>query len=150
MSNPDQPRTLSQRDKRSLIFHVLYAYNSAQGTSSLESVVKGVTQGFDVSVELDDEVMKTIRSIIETEEQLDTQLEPFLDNWRLDRLGTCTLLIMRFALWELLNSETPTTIVLNEAIELAKCFTEQDAYKFINGVLDRASRSIRKDEVSPE
>jgi N utilization substance protein B len=41
-------------------------------------------------------------------------------------------------LWELLNTDTDPRIVMNEAIELAKCFAEDDAYRFINGLLDRA------------
>jgi N utilization substance protein B len=48
-----------------------------------------------------------------------------------------TKLILRFALWELAQATTAPSVVLNEAIELAKCFSEKDAYKFINGVLDR-------------
>ena len=48
------------------------------------------------------------------------------------------------ALWELMETETPSTIVLNEAIELAKCFSEKDAYKFVNGVLDKAVKQLNR------
>jgi N utilization substance protein B len=48
------------------------------------------------------------------------------------------------ASWELLETDTPSTIVINEAIELAKAFSEKDAYKFINGVLDQAVKNLAK------
>ncbi len=63
--------------------------------------------------------------------ELDKIVERFLANWRLERLGVSTRIILRLAVWELLNTETASTIVINEAVELAKCFSEIDAYKFI-------------------
>ena len=39
-------------------------------------------------------------------------------------------------MWELTNTEMHPTIVINEAVELAKCFSEKDAYRFVNGILD--------------
>jgi N utilization substance protein B len=72
---------------------------------------------------------------------------PFLHNWRFDRIGCCTKLILRFAMWELFYTDTPDSIVINEAVELAKCFSEKDAYKFINGILDEAikSKAVKKE-----
>jgi N utilization substance protein B len=51
-------------------------------------------------------------------------------------LGFSTRIILRIAMWEFNYSDMPPSIIINEAIELAKCFAEHDAYKFINGVLD--------------
>ena len=50
-------------------------------------------------------------------------------------------LILRLALWELLHTDTDPVVIINEAVELAQCFAEQDAYKFINGVLDSYRKS---------
>ena len=53
---------------------------------------------------------------------------------------------MRYAIWEMLYTTTPHSIVINEAIELAKCFAEQDSYKFVNGILDKIYNSIKPEE----
>jgi N utilization substance protein B len=45
-------------------------------------------------------------------------------------------------LWELKKGDPAASIVINEAIELAKCFAEKDAYKFINGVLDESVKAL--------
>jgi N utilization substance protein B len=54
-------------------------------------------------------------------------------------------------MWELESRTVSHSIVLNEAIELAKCFAEKDAYKFINGILDEAVKANYSDgEVTTE
>lgn len=69
---------------------------------------------------------------------------PLLANWRIERIGVCTRLILRIAAWELLHTEIEPRVVINEAIELAKCFCERDAYRFVNGVLDEALKRLGK------
>lgn len=73
---------------------------------------------------------------------LDAALEPHLTGWRLDRLAILDRLILRMGLWELRHhADTPPAVVINEAMELARTFTSEDAVKFINGVLDAARSS---------
>ena len=79
---------------------------------------------------------------VEMREELDSQIKPLLKNWKFERLGCCTRLILRLALWELKQPDSIPSIVINEAIELAKAFAEKDAYKFINGLLDEASKKL--------
>src|SRR5579872_5056152 len=74
-------------------------------------------------------------------DELDEKFKPLLENWRFERIGTSTKLILRFATWELEHGDTDPRIVINEAVELGKAFAEKDAYKFINGVLDRIVKS---------
>lgn len=132
---------LSSREARSIIFHLLYAAESFDYDSSLESIVENFNRGFSMEVPLDSLVFTTSQTIINERNQLDDQIKPLLHNWRFDRIGVCTKLILRFALWELNTTKTTPNIVINEAIELAKCFAEKDAYKFINGILDEAVKA---------
>ncbi len=127
---------LNKRDTRALVFHLLYAMDSFDYTISLESVADNFNRGFNYTIKTTDQVFLEAQAIIADREKLDTEIKPLLDNWRYERLGVCTRLIMRLALWEFTNTDTQPTIIINEAIELAKCFAELDAYKFINGVLD--------------
>jgi N utilization substance protein B len=129
---------LSRRDIRALIFHLLYAAEAYDYQDSLESIVDSFNRGFDLDIPLESEVVMITQAIINTRKVLDELYEKLLDNWRPERVSVCTKLILRLGVWELLHTDTDPRIVINEAIELAKCFAEPDAYRFINGLLDRA------------
>lgn len=127
---------LSYRDQRALIFNVLYVMDAFDYDTSLESVIDNFAKGFGIIIPHESPIFKQIYSIVKTRENLDLSYQPLLDNWRFERLGTATRLIIRIAIWEILNTETDNAVIINEAIELAKCYAEKDAYKFVNGILD--------------
>lgn len=135
---------LSPRDQRAAIFHLLYSIDSLAYEVSLEAIVDNMSRGFQCVVAVDGPLFEKARSIIEQREELDTEIKPLLHNWRFDRLGTCTRLILRIAIWEFLNSDLDPSVIINEAVELAKCFAEADAHKFINGLLDEWARNHGK------
>lgn len=74
---------------------------------------------------------------------LDAQIEPFLENWSLYRLGTIERNVLRLGAWELLKSDIPTPIVINESVDLAKFFSSTKAGRFVNGILDRFAKTAR-------
>lgn len=135
---------LSIRDKRSLIFNILYIMESHDYSISMESIIDNLNKGFDLEVPLNSDVVAIARSIIDERNALDDSYKPFLTNWRYERVSICTKLILRYSMWELKHTDTPPTVIINEAIELAKCYAEKDAYKFINGILDE---SIKKNGI---
>lgn len=78
---------------------------------------------------------------------LDALIEQHSRHWRLSRLAVIDRLILRMAVWELRHqSETPPAVVLDEAVELARTFSTDDAVRFVNGVLD----AIRKTLETPD
>jgi N utilization substance protein B len=133
---------LSRRQRRSLVFHILYAVESFDYEMSIDAIVDNLNRGFAIDIPLDSDVVAAARSVIEGRHEFDETMKPLLSNWRFDRVGVSTKLILRYALWELLKTDTAATIVINEAIELAKCFAEKDAYKFVNGVLDEQLKQM--------
>lgn len=135
----------SRRDVRSLIFHLLYAVESFDYTVTVEEIATIFNQELETHIPLDGEVVATTKHVVQEREALDAALIPFLANWRLERLGCSTRLILRLAFWEMIHTKTAHTIVINEAIELAKSFSERDAYKFINGILDEAAKKYKKE-----
>lgn len=137
---------LSRRDLRSLIFHLLYAAEAHEYNTSLISIVDNLNRGFDLDIPLESEAVQVAQAIIDERESLDTQYAGLLANWRPDRVSVCTKLVLRLGLWELLHTDTDSRIIINEAIEIAKCFAEDDAYRFVNGLLDRAVKEglVRK------
>lgn len=134
-------KNLSRREIRSLIFQLLYAAEGHEYQDSLESIAANISRGYGVEIPVDSAAFQATQAIISNRDDLDKHIMPFLHNWRFDRIGCCTKLILRFAMWELFYTDTPESIVINEAVELAKCFSEKDAYKFINGILDEAIKS---------
>jgi N utilization substance protein B len=69
--------------------------------------------------------------------EIDALVEAHATHWRLARMAVVDRLILRLAVFEFLyRRDTPRTVVIDEAIELARAFSEQDAARFVNGVLD--------------
>lgn len=67
---------------------------------------------------------------------------------KLEDLGLIELTLLRISVYELKEQrEIPYRVIINEALELAKVFGASDSYKFVNGVLDKVSKELRKEEV---
>jgi N utilization substance protein B len=136
----------TRRKTRSLLFHVLYAADAFDYETSAAEIAANFNREYDTNIDLQGELVAIVDKIGAKRTELDEQIIPFLENWKFERIGRCTLLVLRYAIWEMLYSTTPHTIVINEAIELAKCFAEQDSYKFVNGILDKVYNSIKPEE----
>jgi N utilization substance protein B len=84
---------------------------------------------------------------IDKVEKIDSMIRRHAENWRMDRMAVVDRNILRLATYEFLyDTETPKTVVINEAIEIARRFSSQESPQFINGILD----SIRKEVESQE
>jgi N utilization substance protein B len=69
--------------------------------------------------------------------ELDPLIERHAEHWRLARMAVIDRLILRLATYELLHvPETPAGVVIDEALELARTFSEGEAVRFVNGILD--------------
>lgn len=75
-------------------------------------------------------------------DELDPIIAAHAQNWRIERIAAIDRAILRLALAELRTASTPTKVVINEAVELAKKFSSEDASAFINGILDAAAKSF--------
>ena len=87
----------------------------------------------------DELVKNTIINI----EDVEAEIDKHTDNWSLDSIAHLDRSILFVAVYELLLTDTPAAVVINEAIEIAKRFCSEPTAKFINGILD----SIRKEIV---
>jgi len=86
-----------------------------------------------------------IRGVMAERDALDHALEPFLRNWSVYRLGTVERNVLRLGAWEILNcGDIPAPIVVNEAVDLAKFFSETPSGRFVNGVLDAFAKAEAK------
>jgi transcription antitermination protein NusB len=84
-----------------------------------------------------------LSGVINHIEALDEKLSPYLSR-KINDVDMVDIAILRLAMFELsYRTDVPQKVVLNEAIELAKDFATDESYKFVNGVLDKALRSLK-------
>ncbi len=82
-------------------------------------------------------VKDLVYGVNNNEEQLNTLANKYLKDWDIKRIDKIGSAILKIALYELKYMDTPKIVVINEAVELAKNYTEDDLAKMINAVLDR-------------
>jgi len=87
-----------------------------------------------------------LQHTLEHREKIDEQLTALSQNWTLERMSPTDRSILRLATSEILYSDTPKVIVINEAVELAKKFGSKDSAAFVNGILDRVQQPVCVDE----
>ncbi|HTG30065.1 MAG TPA: transcription antitermination factor NusB [Methylomirabilota bacterium] len=75
-------------------------------------------------------------------DELDALIVQHAQNWRLERMAIIDRAVLRLAIYELRIAETPPRVVLNEAVDLAKKFSSEDAGAFVNGILDAVNKSL--------
>jgi len=86
----------------------------------------------------DDFITDTLRGIQQHLEQLNDLIRNHAKGWTLERLVSVDRNILRLGLYELLYTDTPHEIIINEAVELAKRFGTEHSASFVNGILDQA------------
>lgn len=84
-----------------------------------------------------------VTGTVEHVERIDEFIRRHAEHWRLDRMATVDRNILRLAVQEFLyDKDTPKTVVINEAIEIARRFSAQESPQFINGVLDSIKKEL--------
>jgi N utilization substance protein B len=79
-------------------------------------------------------------------EELDPLIAEAAEHWRLERMNVMDRLILRLAVYEFLHEPaTPAKVIINEALELARSFSGDEAVRFINGLLDGIRRKLGRE-----
>lgn len=84
-----------------------------------------------------------VRGVDQSRETLDRRIASHARNWRVERMAAVDRNVLRIATWELAYTETPDSVVIDEAIELARDFGSERSPAFVNGVLDAIARELR-------
>jgi len=82
----------------------------------------------------------TLREI----ERIDETIRTRAEHWRIERMAIVDRNVLRLAVYEFLFSDTPHTVVINEALEIARRFSTFEATQFINGILDAIKHDLAK------
>ena len=124
----------NRSELRKKIMTILYQVNVYEKNKikyDVEEVIKEV-------LEIDNEFVKEIvYGVITYKNDIDVLANKNLNNWTIDRLGNTDQAILRMGIYELLYTDTPEIVAINEAVELAKTYSDDDVRKMINGVLDK-------------
>ncbi len=92
--------------------------------------------------EVRDFAEKLARGTCEHQAEIDKVISQYADNWELHRMAIIDRNIMRFATFELLfASDIPPKVTINEAVNLAKKFSQEESGKFVNGILDKINHT---------
>ena len=119
------------REKIMIILYQIDFYVRDNISFDVEEVIKE-------NLEMDNKYVRDIvNGVLENVDALDKTISKYLDNWDLDRLGKTDKAILRLATYEMLYYDTPKVVVINEAVELAKKYSDEKIVKLINAVLDK-------------
>ena len=87
-------------------------------------------------------VTDLVYGVITSEKEIDEIANKYLKDWEINRLDKTGAAILRMAIYEMKYMDTPPIVVINQAIELAKKYTDEDLVKMINAVLDKLMKEL--------
>ncbi len=134
--------TLSLSFRRALVLHLLYSLEMQEYDISFRELIFFYNVDYGVIIDQTDDIVSIIEQVTINKEILDTEIIPYFKNWHFNRISVITKLILRYAIWELKEKKSDSTLVINEAVELAKGYAEKDSFRFINAVLDAWSKNL--------
>jgi len=127
----------TRRKAREMALQALYRVEIT-GDESPEGL-ELLWQHFEAPLEARSFAKELLRGVIEKREEIDRLIREAVEHWSFERLSRVDLNVLRVSVLELLEGGTPTRIVLNEAIEIARRFGGDDAAQFVNGILDHVA-----------
>ncbi|MFZ9594792.1 MAG: transcription antitermination factor NusB [Bdellovibrionia bacterium] len=128
--------------------HDLIAHSSGQRMPEAHQIIEGLKYHFDyfaVDPELREFSAELVAGTLSRLSELDPLLEKQASHWKVSRMSSVDRCLLRMALFEMLFiQDTPRSVVIDEAVELAKQFGTEDTPSFINAILDHISVPAEK------
>ncbi|MBH0229828.1 transcription antitermination factor NusB [Halobacillus yeomjeoni] len=123
---------MKRRTAREKAFQALFQINN--NDINTDEAIQHVVE--DAAV--DEFLHQLVHGVIDHRDELDEWISDNLDNWSFNRLPKVEKTVLRMAAYEFkYNDDVPGQVAINEAVELAKIFGEEDSGKFVNGVLSK-------------
>jgi N utilization substance protein B len=139
----------TRRKAREAALQVLYQIDTAGVPAS--EVEQSISSFFELYAEPEDDdarefAEKLVRGCAAQLEAIDAKIRDVSRHWRLERMARVDRNVMRLAVHELMAlPDVPRRVTLNEAVELAKRFGDENSASFVNGVLDKIASELGKD-----
>ncbi len=125
---------MNRNEARVIIMTILYQlfmYEKSNINYKIDEVIKE-----NLSID-NDFVKEMVHGVISKKEELYKMANDNLKDWKMDRLGLTDQAILCLGLYELLFTDTPDVVAINEAVELSKKYSDDKVKNMINGVLDK-------------
>lgn len=137
-------RTIT-REKAMTVLYQIFLYNKSGISYDTDEAINEILD----SMEIEDRkridvsfLSELVTGVISNITDIDKYITKYLSNWSIDRLGLTDQAIIRISVFELMYTATPKLVCINEAIELAKKYSDDKVVKMINGVLDKIYHEI--------
>jgi len=134
---------MNRKRSREIAMELLFSMTLSK--NSLEETIETFVEEYEMKIKtIDLEYIKNLLKIVEdNKEEIDKKIEESLSNWKLDRISKVNISILRIAMAEILFvEEVPGKVAINEAIELARKYSDEKSISFVNGVLDKAFKDL--------
>ncbi len=119
------------REKIMIILYQLDIAKDQKIDVSIDDTIKA-------NVEIDNEFVKqVVYGCVTYKDKIDNLANKYMTDWTIDRIDKTGAAILRMAIYELTYTDTPEVVVINEAIELSKKYSDDNVRKIINAVLDK-------------
>ncbi len=142
-----------RRLSRELTLKFLYQYDvyleEKPGLNNFEEQLEGflITQDKINDPEIKDFFIVLAKGVCDNRESLDEIISKYSDNWKVSRISTIDKNILRIAIYEMHNlSNIPHPVTINEAVDIAKKYGNNESGSFINGIVDRVRIALEKGE----
>ena len=137
-----------RRRAREAALQMLYQWEV--GRSSAEESVATYWPEHDADHELPDPLRDFANGLVHGTaarvKDIDAILTAHAQNWRVERMAVIDRLVLRLAIYELLaEAETPARVIINEALELARTYSGDEAVGFVNGILDAVRKELQRE-----
>lgn len=147
-SHKTNPRIRSEntrRTQRTFAFQILYALNFMPGLDTLEATFQRFREEpSSCGSGKDSFAWSIVQGVWNNLDKLDQIIASYSKNWKIRRIAKIELTIMRLAIYEMLYcQDIPLKVAINEAIELAKIFGDDNSRNFVNGILDAVARDTK-------
>ena len=147
-------KELSRRDIRQMAIQALFPLDFNQELTKQDAILHAIELEHEELIDEEHEnfvptyLDLLVTGVCENKEEMDTIIQNHLrSGWTLKRLPKMDVTILRLALFEMLYVDNvPNKVVLNEAIELTKVFSDDQSRKFVNGILSNANNEIEASE----
>lgn len=136
---------MSRRSRaREVVLQLLYQddLNPAPDIESIEAFLRARLNNREDLIDFARDLRKGVRA---NREELDSLLQERAANWSLARMAATDRNILRLGAFEILHTDAPSRVAINEAVELAKRYGAKQSPQFVNGILDRVLHDLKQD-----
>lgn len=124
---------MNRSELREVIIKVLYEvyiYSEKNIDFKLNDLIKEQIE------KENDFVKNTLEGVIKNQDSISEIANKYMKDWNIDRIGKVDKAILSLAIYELMYTDTPNVVAINEAVELSKKYSDEKVVKLINGTLD--------------